>query len=230
MERTAAINDAIAIPTHEPGNVKTNLVYMTVQKSEGFIASNQTGKFTRISNKGSQYICVFYIHDPNFIKGIPVKSRQNKELRKAYKQVYEWCERRGFKPQLHKMDNETSKDVEDFIASQQTQQQYTPPDMHRTNPSEKALQTYKCCVKSTIASLPPHFPLSYWCRLLPQVDLSVNIVRPSRQNPLLSAWATMEGEYHFDATPIAPPGSQMLMHEKPGKRRSFGFNAKRRGI
>ena len=37
----------------------------------------------------------------------------------------------------------------------------------------------------------------------------------------------MEGEYHFDATPIAPPGSQMLMHGKPGKRRSFGFNAKK---
>ena len=37
----------------------------------------------------------------------------------------------------------------------------------------------------------------------------------------------MEGEYHFDSTPIAPPGSEMLMHEKPGKRRSFGINAKK---
>ena len=37
----------------------------------------------------------------------------------------------------------------------------------------------------------------------------------------------MEGEFHFDATPIAPPGSEMLMHEKPNRRRTWGFNAKK---
>jgi len=25
----------------------------------------------------------------------------------------------------------------------------------------------------------------------------------------------MEGEYHFDTTPIAPPGSEMLVHKNP---------------
>ena len=35
----------------------------------------------------------------------------------------------------------------------------------------------------------------------------------------------MEGKFHFDATPIAPPGSKMYMHDKPGKRRTFGMNA-----
>ena len=112
------------------------------------------------------------------------------------------------------MDNETSKYVEDFIASQNTQQQYTPPDLHRTNTDERALQTYKSCVKSTMASLTPTFPIAYWCRLIPQKDSSVNIVRKCRQNPLLSAWAAMEEEFHFNATPIAPPGPGMLMHEK----------------
>ena len=125
------------------------------------------------------------------------------------------------------MDNETSKDVEDFIASQNTQQQYTPPNCHRTNPSERALQNYKSCVKSTIASLPPTFPIAYWCRLLPQIYFSVNIVIKCRQNPLLSSWASMEAEFHFKATPIAPPGSEMLMHKNPNRRKTFGFNAKK---
>ena len=125
------------------------------------------------------------------------------------------------------MDNETSKDVEDFIASQNTQQQYTLPDCHRTNPAERALQTYESCVKSTMASLPPTFPISYWCRLLPQIYFSVNIVRKCRQNPLLSAWVAMKGEFHFNAIPIAPPGSEMLMHEKPNRRKTLGFNAKK---
>ena len=57
--------------------------------------------------------------------------------------------------QVQKIDNKTSKEVEDFITGQNTKQQYTPPDMHRTNSVEKELQMYKCCVKSTVASLPP---------------------------------------------------------------------------
>ena len=90
---------------------KTNMVFMLVQRPEGFIASNQTGKFTRMSNRGMQYICVFYIQDPNYIKGIQIKIRKKEELLRAYKEVYAYCESRGFRPQLHKMDNETSRDV-----------------------------------------------------------------------------------------------------------------------
>ena len=86
-----------------------------------------------------KYICIVYIYDPNFIKGIPLKSRKKEELLQAYKEIYSFCESRGYKPKLHKMDNETSKDVKNFIATQQTKQQYTPPDMYRTNPAERAL-------------------------------------------------------------------------------------------
>ena len=84
---------------------------MSVQIPQRFIASDQTGKFPRIPNKGMQYICVFYIHDPTYIKGIPIKSRKKEELLRAYKKVYSYCEIRGFRPQLHKMENETSRDV-----------------------------------------------------------------------------------------------------------------------
>ena len=36
----------------------------------------------------------------------------------------------------------------------------------------------------------------------------------------------MEGEYHFDLMPIAPEGSEMLMHENLGRIRTFGYNTK----
>ena len=171
-----------------------------------------------------QYICVLYIHDPNYIKGIPIKSRKIEELLRAYKEVCAYCENRGFTPQLHKMDKKTSRDVEDFIGSQQIGQQYTPPYTHQTKPSERSIQSYKSCIESTVASLPPKFPITYWCRLIPQVDFSINIVRKCRQIHLLSGWYRMEGEYHFDATPVAPPGSEMLMHKKPNRRKTFGLN------
>ena len=190
-DTAAAITDAIYVPTQEPENNKTNLVFMSVKRVEGYVASDQIGKFTRTSNRGMTYIYVFYIYDPNYIKGVALKIRRKEELLRAYQEVYSFCENIGFKPKIHKMDNETPKDVEDFIASQNTQQQYTRPDFHRTNPAERALQTYKSCVKSTMASLPPTFPIVYWWRFLSQIDFSVKIVRKCRQNPLLSAWAAM---------------------------------------
>ena len=145
----------------------------------------------------------------------------------TYKEVYAYCESRGFSPQLHKMDNQTSRDVEDFIASQKIGRQYTPPDMQQTNPAERSIQTYKSWIKSTVAPIPPTFPITYWCRLIPQVDFSIKFVKKCRQNPLLPTWDAMEGEYHFDATPVAPPGSEMLMHEKPIRRKKFGLNEKK---
>ena len=70
------------------------------------------------------------------------------------------------------MDNETSKDVEDFIEEQYARIQYTAPGRHCAA-AERAVLTYKLCFTSTIASLPPAFPIVYWCRLLEQCNLSV---------------------------------------------------------
>ena len=116
---------AMDIPVQEPNNKKTHNVYMAVELADGFIASDQTGAFPCTSNKGNKYIAVFYVHDPNFIKCTPIKSRHKEELLKAYQIVYKWCAARRYKPRLHRMDKETPKDVEEFIISQQATIQYT---------------------------------------------------------------------------------------------------------
>lgn len=210
-----------------PNNAKTNVIYMTMLPTEGMVTSNQTGPFPRASNRGMRYVCVFYIHDTNFILGIPIHSRHKENLVGAYQEAYNFCKSRGYKPQLHKMDNESSHEVEQFIEQQGARIQYTPPDMHRTNPAERCIQTWKAAMKSTLALLPSTFLIGFWCRLIPQVNLSVNLLRPCRQNPKLSAWAAMQGEFHFGAMSIAPPGSEMYMHDKPNRRRSWGYNAKK---
>ena len=47
---------------------------MTVKLADSFIASNQTGAYPRTSSRGNKYIYVFYIFDPNYIKGKPIKA------------------------------------------------------------------------------------------------------------------------------------------------------------
>ena len=76
--RDAATMDKISAPPQEPGNSKTRLVFMSVEAPEWFVASDQTGKFPNTSKEGMKYICVFYIFDPNFIKGIPLKSKKRR--------------------------------------------------------------------------------------------------------------------------------------------------------
>ena len=87
-ELTEAMEDATSTQTQEPNNKKTHLVFMLVQKAERYIESNKTGMFPRTSNRGMKCICVFYICDHNFIKGIPLKSRKKDDLFIAYKEIY----------------------------------------------------------------------------------------------------------------------------------------------
>ena len=48
-----------------------------------------------------------------------------------------------------------------------------------------------------------------------QCDITLNMMRPCTLNPKLSAFEAMEGMYSFDATPMAPVGTEILMHRKP---------------
>ena len=131
---------------------------MTVKLTDEWIASDQTGAFPRASSRGNRYIVIFYIFDANYIKGVAIKSRSSQDLLGAYEIVYKFCEKRGFKPTLHRMDNETSSEIEEFIAEQNVNIQYSDPDRH-CMPAERAVATYKSCLKSVIYTVSNEFPM-----------------------------------------------------------------------
>ena len=54
--------------------------------------------------------------------------------------------------------------------------------------------------------------------------MTLNMLRSSRIHPHLSAYAHMFGEFDFNKTPLAPPGTKALVHEKPAQRTSWGYN------
>jgi hypothetical protein len=123
------------------------------------------------------------------------------------------------------MDNETSKDVKEFINSQHTTLQYMPPDIHCTNSAERAIRTWKYHFSAGIASLPKSFPIDIWCRLTNQCDYTINMLHPCCQNPLLSAFEAMEESFSFDTMPMAPPGTKVLVHLKPTRCKFWAFRA-----
>ena len=86
--------------------------------------------------------------------------------------------------------------------------------MHRRNAAERAIRTYKNHLLAGIATCHPDFPLTEWDRLIDQCNITINLLRTSRINPNLSAYAYLNGNYNFNAHPLAPPGTKVLVHHK----------------
>jgi hypothetical protein len=60
-----------------------------------------------------------------------------------------------------------------------------------------------------------------WDRILPQAVMPLNMLRTSRINPKLSAATHIFGQYDFNRAPMAPPGTRIIAHETPGRRRTW---------
>jgi hypothetical protein len=72
-----------------------------------------------------------------------------------------------------------------------------------------------------LSSVDPTFPLHLWDRLLPQAEITLNLLRTSRLHPQLSAAAHFHGLVDYNKTSFAPPGCKIIAHEKPSKRRTW---------
>eukprot|EP00804_Cyclotella_cryptica_P023499 CCRYP_012116-RA/>CCRYP_012116-RA protein AED:0.38 eAED:0.40 QI:0/0/0/1/0/0/3/0/266 len=97
--------------------------------------------------------------------------------------------------------------------------------MHNTNPVERAIRTWKNHFVAIRAATPSTYGLSNWCKDLEQTDITLNMMRPCTQNPKLSAHEAMEGMFSFEATPMAPIGTECMVHVKPSRRQTWGYRA-----
>jgi hypothetical protein len=95
------------------------------------------------------------------------------------------------------------------------------PDNHRVNAAERAIQTFKNHFIAGLATVDKNFPLQLWDELIPQCQDTLNMLRTSRVNKHLSAYAVLEGPFNFDKTPIAPPGTKAIIYNDPKTRTSW---------
>ena len=219
-------------PTLLP-TTKTNEVYVhcfqppfhqTPQHLERKLYSDQTGKFPYRSSRGNQYLLVMYDYDSNAIVFEALKTRQGAELAKAFQRCCLKLKVQPTERNLFILDNECSTDIKNTIRSYNASFQLVPPHQHRQNAAETAIKTVKGHLLSGIATCHTQFPITEWDRLLPQAELTLNLLRNSRINPKLSSWAFLNGQHDFNRHPLAPPGSKILVHSKPSNRASWAFH------
>ena len=122
------------------------------------------------------------------------------------------------------MDNETSADLISVFELEGIKHQLVTPYKHHRNRAERAIKTYKAHFKSCLATLDPNFSLLEWDMLIPQMNITLNLLRASRSNRKLSAYSYIFGTYNFRAMPIAPPSTKVVAHVHPSKRGSYELN------
>ena len=96
------------------------------------------------------------------------------------------------------LDNEYSQDIKNTIKTYNATYQLVPPHQHRQNAAEIAIKTVKGHILSGIATCHQQFPITEWDRLLPQAEMTLNLLRNCRVNPNLSAWAYLNGPHDFN--------------------------------
>jgi hypothetical protein len=197
---------------------KTHLVYAVVV-DQGQLYTDLTGKFMVRSSKGNYYVMVCYIYDCNYVKVIPMKCRSASEWVKAYETIHQDLKVKGFTPKLQTLDNEASAALKNFFTVNDIV--LVPPHCHRRNGAERGIRTFKEHFVAVLSFVDPAFPLHLWDRLLPQADITLNLLRTSRLHPHLSAAAHLRGLVDYNKTAFAPPGCNIIAQEKPGMRRTW---------
>jgi hypothetical protein len=101
----------------------------------------------------------------------------------AYKRGHLFFKARGCAPKFERLDNETSKELQDYMQKENISFQYVPPHCKRRNAAERAIRTFKNHFIATLCTVDKDFPLQLWDTLLPQAELCLNLLRGSRLDP-----------------------------------------------
>jgi hypothetical protein len=213
--------DPVHDATPKSETTKTFECYCSIAEPTGQIYTDQTGRFIAPSSTGNNYLMILYDYDSNHIFAQPLKNRQAPTIVAAYSILHARLCAAGLKPRLQRLDNECSQSLKDYMHDHDVDYQLVPPGIHRRNAAERAIRTFKNHFIAGLCSVDKNFPIHLWDRLLPQAEITLNLLRGSRINPKLSAWAQVHGTFDFNRTPLGPPGCRVLAHEKPAKRKTW---------
>jgi hypothetical protein len=190
------------------------------------VFTDQTGQYPTQSRSGNKYIMVMVDIDSSGILVEPLKSRKDAELHRAYTCLMTRLNRAGIFPKKHVLDNEISQTMKDYVRDQYKMEvELVPPGCHRRNAAEVAIRNFKAHFLSILAGTAEDFPLQLWDKLLPQVEITVNLLQQSNATPTISAYAHMNGPFDYNKMPLAPLGCNVQVHEKSDKRGTWAFHS-----
>ena len=184
-------------------------------------SSDQPGPFPVASLKGYRYILITTYR--NYIHAEPMKSRSQLDYKHAYSATFRFFKNLGHCPKYHRMDNETSALVENYLENElEIPVQYVPPGSHRTLPAERGIQSYKNHFISTVSHMHPECPLQLWAQFMPQIEDTLNCLLPYSLDSNISSYEGIHGKkYDLKAHPMHPVGTLTLAYTPTTSREAW---------
>lgn len=207
-------------------NKRTNIVFAVTRDLNDLsdtIYTDLCGRFPHTLSTGNKYVYILYEYDSNYILAEPMKNHSDAEMCRVYDKALDRLKQAGFHPQMHYLDNEASQALKNIINKENIWYQLPPPGNKRKNNAERAIQTYKNHYISGLATVHPDFPLNLWDQLIEHGEITLNLMRQSRQHPHLSSYEHVCGHFDYNATPLVPPGQRAVAHIRTENRASWGF-------
>ena len=201
-------------------------IFVSVREATEEVHTDQTGRFPVVSSKGHKYIMVLIDIDSNYIAMQPMRSRETAELIRTYKIIMERLAKQGIKPKKQILDNEAPQAYLDAIDEEYNMEwELVPPHNHRRLIAEQAIQTAKAHLIANILGCDPTFPMREWHRLMPHIEMTLNMLRASNVRPMISAHSYVHGIHDYNKMPLAPIGCATQCFASPNQRKSFGAHS-----
>ena len=214
------------INTNQLRGRKNKDVYTKVYDVRDTVFTNQTWQFPTRSLSGNKYIMVMVDIDSSGILVEPIKNRTDAELTRAHETLLLRLKRAGIEPKKHVLDNEISSAMKDLIKIKyKMDYELVPPGCHRRNATEVAIRNFKAHFLSILAGVADDFPMRLWDRLLPQAEITINLLRQSNAMPTISAYAHLCGPFDYNKMPLAPMGCNIQVHEKSDTHGTWAFHS-----
>ena len=100
-----------------------------------------------------------------------------------------------------------------------------PPGCHRQNAAEVAIRNFKAHFLSILAIVADDFPLQLWDKLLPQAEITINLLRQSNATPTISTYADLNGPFDYNKMPLSTMGCNVQVHEKSDSGGTWAFHS-----
>ena len=105
--------------------------------------------------------------------------------------------------------------------------QLVPPDKHRHNIAERAIQTWKNHFVEVLSGTAATFTLHLCCQSIPQAERQLMLFSMSNVNSKISSYGHVYGQHDYNAEPFVTIGMESLVHDKPNRQKNFAAHCRK---
>ncbi len=143
----------------------------------------------------------------------------------TYNALLLWLKRAGIVPKKHVLDNEESENMKNHIFDTcKFDMELVPPGCHQRNAAKVAICNFNAHFLSILAGVADDFPPNLWDWLLPQTEITINLIWQSNATPNVLAYAHLSRLFNYNKMPLALMGCEAQVHKKTDKCSTWAYH------